>query len=135
MTHELKTPLASISLASSSINHPEVLNKPDEIRKFTSIIESEKNRINSHIERVLDIATLDKGDLKLDLNQTDLISIIRSSLKNVSLSLSEVQGNSAFKTDLKTAPINADEFHMVNVLNNILDNSIKYRNSTIQNAQ
>ena len=131
MTHELKTPLASISLASSSIIHPEVINKPEEIRKYTTIIESEKDRINSHIERVLDIATLDKGDLKLDLNPTDLIPIIHSSLKNVSLSLTEIDAKHSFKSKLDTAPINADEFHLTNVLTNVLDNSIKYRKDAL----
>lgn len=132
MTHELKTPLASISLASASINHPEVISKPEEIKKFTAIIESEKHRMNSHIERVLDIATLDKGDLKLDLNPTDLVSIIQSSIKNVSLSLSEIEAKQSFRAEMDSAPMNADEFHLINVLTNVLDNSIKYRRSNLE---
>jgi two-component system phosphate regulon sensor histidine kinase PhoR len=132
MTHELKTPLASISLASSSIKHPEIIGKPEEIRKYTTIIENEKDRINSHIERVLDIATLDKGDLKLDFNKIDLIPLIESSIHNVDLSLTEIDGTCTFKTDLDSAMIDGDEFHLVNVVTNILDNSIKYQNGDLK---
>jgi two-component system phosphate regulon sensor histidine kinase PhoR len=132
MTHELKTPLASISLASSSIKHPEIIGKPEEIRKYTTIIENEKDRINSHIERVLDIATLDKGDLKLDFNIVDLVPLIQSSIHNVDLSLAEIGGSCNFKTELDSALIDGDEFHLINVVTNILDNSIKYHNNNLK---
>lgn len=132
MTHELKTPLASIGLASSSIKHPQVIGKPDEIKKFTSIIDSEKDRMNSHIERVLDIATLDKGDLKLNISPTDLMLIIQSSIKNVQLTINEIKGACSFKCDLDSAPLMADEFHLINVITNVLDNSIKYHNNDLK---
>lgn len=126
MTHELKTPLASISLAAASIKHPQVIDKKEEVEHFVEIIESEKQRINSHIEQVLDIAALDTGDLKLNFATTDLIQIINYSLKNVDLSLSQSDGTVTFDHSLETAPLLGDEFHLTNVVTNILDNSIKY---------
>ncbi len=132
MTHELKTPLASISLAASSIKHPEVINKPDEINYFVDIIENEERRINTHIEQVLDIAALDKGEIQLNFVETDLIDILKASMKNVNLSLSESNGTSTFEHSVTEAPFNGDVFHLTNVFSNILDNSIKYRKENLQ---
>ncbi len=132
MTHELKTPLASISLAASSIRHPEVIQKPGEIEHFVDIIESEERRINAHIEQVLDIASLDKGELKLRCVEADLIYLIKDSIQNVDLSLTESNGTNVFDCQLNEAPIFADEFHLTNVFTNILDNSIKYRNDDLR---
>lgn len=132
MTHELKTPLASISLAASSIKHPQVINNQAEIEHFVEIIESEKERMNGHIEKVLDIASLDKGELHLNMDTNDLLEIIQTSLTNVDLSLSESNGSSSLQTSLKNAPIQCDAFHLTNVFTNILDNSIKYRNNDLK---
>ena len=132
MTHELKTPLASISLAASSIKHPQVIGKPGEIEHFVDIIESEERRIHSHIEQVLDIASLDKSELQLNFVEADLIYLLKDSIKNVDLSLSESNGTSMFECTLSEAPITADEFHLTNVFTNILDNSIKYRSENLK---
>jgi len=132
MTHELKTPLASISLAAASIKHPEVINKPDEINYFVDIIESEERRINAHIEQVLDIAALDKSEIHLNFEETDLIDVLKASIKNVTLSLSESNGTNIFEHSVTQAPFTADIFHLTNVFTNILDNSIKYRKENLQ---
>lgn len=132
MTHELKTPLASISLAASSIKHPQVISNQAEIEHFVDIIESEKERMNGHIEKVLDIASLDKGELHLNMDANDLLEIIQTSLTNVDLSLSESNGSSSLQTTLSIAPIQCDAFHLTNVFTNILDNSIKYRKNDLK---
>jgi len=131
MTHELKTPLASISLATASIKHPEVISKPEEVERFLGIIESEKNRINSHVEKVLDIASLDTGELQLSMEPVNLVDIIHSSIKNVDMALSEVGGKINFIPELSKCSTNVDVFHLTNVITNILDNSIKYKSGDL----
>jgi len=131
MTHELKTPLASISLAAASIKHPEVINKKEEVEHFLEVIENEKKRINSHIEKVLDIAALDSGELKLNREQTDLVQLVNNSIQNISLSLSEYKGTCSFNTEIESTSIQGDAFHLTNVFTNILDNSIKYRKENL----
>ncbi len=131
MTHELKTPLASISLAASSIKHPQIINRPEEVERFANLIADEEHRINKHIEHVLEIASLDRSELQLKLESCDLMNILRNSIRNVELSLEEAGGQILFNPEPGTAPIVADELHLTNVFTNILDNSIKYRNGQL----
>jgi len=127
MTHELKTPLASISLASASIKHPEIIKNPDEVRRLTKIIEDEKERINSHVERVLDTAALDSSELKLSLEPVSAADIIEKARKNIDLSLQQVDGTILLPENTNFE-VMGDSFHLINVFTNILDNGIKYRN-------
>lgn len=128
MTHELKTPLASISLATASIRHPEIIKNSEEIRRLVKLIEDEKDRINSHVERVLDTAALDAGELKLSAEKVSIRSILNQAEKNVELSLLHVNGTIRMPEDLDFT-ITGDSFHLTNVFTNIFDNGIKYRSN------
>jgi len=128
MTHELKTPLASISLAAASIKHPNVIGNPTEIQRFADIIQSEEKRMNQHVERVLDMAALDYQELKMNRTRVDLNSLIREAIKHVQLSIDATEGKVNLSSTVESATINADKFHLLSALINILDNSIKYQN-------
>ncbi|MFK7784448.1 MAG: sensor histidine kinase [Crocinitomicaceae bacterium] len=132
MTHELKTPLASISLAASSIQHPNVINDPEEIQRLIGIIRSEERRMNEHVERVLDVAALDSEELKMSMEPVDVIELIHESLEHVQLSIDAKNGNVQFMHSLESAPLPADKFHMLSAFINILDNSVKYQNGELQ---
>ena len=132
MTHELKTPLASISLAASSIEHPTVIGQPSEIQRFVKIIQSEERRMNEHVERVLDIAALDHQELRMNLEELDLLELVRNAMEHVQLSVSSSNGSVVLKTNLEIALINADKFHFLNALINVLDNSAKYRKDPLE---
>lgn len=128
MTHELKTPLASISLAASSIQHPNVIEKPEEIQRLIMIIQSEERRMNEHVERVLDMAALDSKELKMNLEWLDMIELVEESIEHIQLAVDATKGQLTFRTALESAPVNADKFHLLSALINILDNSVKYQN-------
>lgn len=134
MTHELKTPLASIALATASIKHPEIVGDPEEIRRLAKLIEDEKDRINSHVERVLDTAALDSGELKLSLEKVPVLHILKQAARNVELSLHHVQGTLKMPTESDLA-VEGDRFHLTNVFTNILDNGIKYRSDASPNLK
>jgi two-component system phosphate regulon sensor histidine kinase PhoR len=131
MTHELKTPLASISLAASSIKHPEVVNDEKQVRDFADIIETERVRMNSHIEKVLDIAALENDDLTLNFERIDLKDSIEKAISNLKLPLEQAEGEIHFESKLDQVFISADGFHLNNALTNIIENSIKYRNEKL----
>ncbi len=132
MTHELKTPLASISLAASSIEHPTVIEHPVEIQRFVRIIQSEERRMNEHVERVLDMAALDHQELRMNFEELDLLELVRDAMDRVQLSVSSSNGNATLKTNLESASIKADKFHLLNALINVLDNSVKYRKDPLE---
>lgn len=125
MTHELKTPLASISLATASIKHPSVLNNSKEVLRLANIIETEKNRMNNHIERVLETASLDAGTLVLSFDSYQLSEILKQAIEKIQLTLDSVGGTINLNLDDQLT-LEADRFHLINVFTNILDNSIKY---------
>lgn len=134
MTHELKTPLASISLAASSIKHPKVIKDPLEVEKLVHIIENEKQRMNAHVERVLDIAALDKSDLQLNFTTLNLDDLIQNNIQNIKLALDEIAGGCTFNNSLNSASVKGDSYHLNNVISNILDNSIKYSDGDLKIA-
>ena len=126
MTHEFKTPIATISLAADSINNPMVMSKPDMIGRYADIIKQENKRMLNQVEKVLQIARLDKKDFQLkivDLNVNDIVTV---AMENTKLRVNKRDG--AIRAFLKAnnSKIKGDENHISNVLHNLLDNAIKY---------
>jgi two-component system phosphate regulon sensor histidine kinase PhoR len=126
MTHEFKTPIATISLAADSINNPMVMSSPDKIKRFVDIIRQENRRMNSQVERVLQIALIDKKDFQLKITTVNLHELIEEAVSNFSLQVEKREG--ILKTELlATNPfIEADSTHIASVIHNLLDNANKY---------
>ncbi len=126
MTHEFKTPIATISLATDSIASPMVVSNPDKIKRFVDIIRQENRRMNSQVERVLQIAQLDKKDFQLKLSETNLHELIQQAVDNFSLQVEKREG--ALKVELQaTRPVvQGDATHIASVVHNLLDNANKY---------
>lgn len=126
MTHEFKTPIATISLAADSIGSPMVLGSPDKIKRFVDIIRQENRRMNSQVERVLQMALIDKKDFQLSLSDLNLHEVIEQAVGNFSLQVERREGQ--IRTDLQaTKPIiEGDSTHIASVIHNLLDNANKY---------
>lgn len=129
MTHEFKTPLASISLAADSIVHEEVIRDPSKIEKYIQLIQEEKHKLNEQIERILEVAALDKKALQLREETVNIKTLIEQSVEKMRLILekndAEIELNIASLANIKASPL-----HLSNVLVNILDNSVKYAQGT-----
>jgi two-component system phosphate regulon sensor histidine kinase PhoR len=123
MTHEFKTPLSSILLASSFLNKQDVIRKDKKLEKYTEIIINQSKKLNSHIEQILNIAKSDNAPMKMDLKNISIVPIIKDVVENMQLKHQNllVKINSE-----KEFFIHADEFHFTNIVYNLLDNSIKY---------
>ncbi|MDX1666211.1 MAG: HAMP domain-containing sensor histidine kinase [Saprospiraceae bacterium] len=126
MTHEFKTPIATISLAADSITSPLVNNVPDKVSRFANIIKQENKRMNSQVEKVLQMALLDKRDFSLNLSEVNLHEIVQRAVENISLQVEKKDGT--VNADLKASNpvVQADQTHISNVINNLLDNANKY---------
>ena len=126
MTHEFKTPLATISLAVDALSNPKVKGAPTQIDYYTGIIREENKRMNKQVEKILQAAQLDTNDLDLNLQTIDVHQIITNASANIMLMIVEKNGSLEQKLSAKKFIIKADEVHFSNIIANLLDNAIKY---------
>ena len=123
MTHEFKTPLSSILLASSYLNKQDVIKNDERLEKYTEIIINQSKKLNSHIEQILNVAKSDNAPMKMDKKEIEIIPIINDVIENMQLKHQELK---VLINSDKDFIIQADEFHFTNIVYNLLDNSIKY---------
>ena len=126
MTHEFKTPIATISLAVDSINTPAVINKAEQIKYYTNIIKEENRRMNSQVENVLQMSLIDKKDLELNIGTYDVHLLLSNAIKNISLHVDKRKGKLTSILNAENSFFEVDEVHFTNVILNLLDNAIKY---------
>jgi two-component system phosphate regulon sensor histidine kinase PhoR len=125
MTHELKTPIATISLAVDGISNPVIKNDETKFNKYTSILKEENKKLNDHVERVLQMALLEKGELILDKKSVGLRSLLESCISTRQLQIQNKKATVVLNAT-EEVTVNADEFHLQNAFTNLLDNALKY---------
>ncbi len=126
MTHEFKTPIATISLAADSITSPMILNNADKVKRFAEIIKQENKRMNSQVERVLQMAVIDKRDFQLKVTTIDLHQVIKSALENATLQAAKKDGTVDSELKAGNPIVQGDMTHISNMINNLLENANKY---------
>ncbi len=127
MTHEFKTPVATISLASQMLKNDRISENKEKVQNYAHIIEEENNRLSGHIENVLQVARLDRGEFKLKLESVDVNELLKEISDSLELRLQNEQGILVTNLAATDAVILADKFHLTNSIYNVLDNAIKYR--------
>lgn len=130
MTHELKTPIATISIASEMLKDNGISATEENRAKYAGIIFDENKRLYNHVEQVLRIARLEKGELQLNLEDSDLHEIIKTTANRFNLILEELDGVIELNLQAKNSIHKVDEMHITNVINNLIDNAIKYNDKT-----
>jgi len=126
MTHEFKTPLATISLAVDALKNEKVINDKAKTDYFTSIIKEENKRMNKQVEAILQAALLDNEAVQLDLKKMHVNELIKSALTNIELQVQEKNGKLQLKLDAVKDALLIDEVHFSNLVSNLLDNAVKY---------
>jgi two-component system phosphate regulon sensor histidine kinase PhoR len=126
MTHEFKTPIATISLAADSIGSPMVVQNPDKIKRFVDIIRQENRRMNSQVERVLQMALIDKKDFQLRLADVNVHDLIQQAVDNFSLQVERREGHLTSDLQAQNPVIQGDSTHIASIIHNLLDNANKY---------
>ncbi len=126
MTHEFKTPLATISLAVDALKNDKVKGNEEKTSYFTNIIKEENKRMNKQVETILQAALLDKQEVQLNLKKLSAHDLITSALNNITLQVEEKQGSLDVQFNAEKNMILADEVHFTNLINNLLDNAVKY---------
>lgn len=126
MTHEFKTPLATVSLAVEALQDPE-LSSQDKFRtRYLGIIKDENKRLVSQVENVLQAAALDKKDFNLKIEVLNLAEILENTVDHFGLQVERKGGQVTFTNELTQPTIEGDLFHLTHIFNNLLDNANKY---------
>ncbi len=126
MTHEFKTPIATISLAADSITSPMISGNPSKVNRFADIIKQENKRMLSQVEKVLQMAQIDKENFKLNITTIDLHEIINQAVKHTNLQVEKKGGIVRANLDADKSTIQGDVTHISNIVHNLLDNANKY---------
>ena len=124
MTHEFKTPLSSILIASNYLSKQQPIQNDEKLEKYTGIIISQSNKLNAHIEKILNVAKTDNSALSIDQKPIAVLPVLKDVIENIQLKYPEIQVHIESQKDDYT--IAADVFHFTNLLYNLLDNSTKY---------
>ncbi|MBO3698051.1 HAMP domain-containing sensor histidine kinase [Roseivirga sp. E12] len=126
LTHEFKTPIFSISLASGLLRKSEEVKQSARLLKYTELIDNEGKRLKSQVDKILQMALIDSGNFKLDKKQLNLHDLIERVSKNFELIINEQKGQLTLDLSAESASIFADETHLNNIIYNLLDNAVKY---------
>jgi len=124
MTHEFKTPLSSILIASNYLAKQESIGADEKLSKYTGIIIDQSNKLNRHIEKVLNTAKSDNAPLALDKREILLVPLINNVIDQIRLKHETLKVRLDFPDE--QVKIYADEFHFTNLVYNVIDNSVKY---------
>jgi two-component system phosphate regulon sensor histidine kinase PhoR len=130
MTHEFKTPLSTIALSTEAIARPDVSTDAGRVETYNTIISDEQKRMKSQVDRILQMAALEEGELEFKLTELDIHEIIRRAGVNISLRVAERGGTLVTSLHAAKALMRGDAVHVENVIHNLLDNANKYSPET-----
>ena len=126
MTHEFKTPIATVSLATEALQDDDLKQNTTLVDRYVQVIRDENRRLGMQVEKVLQIATLDKQDFKLKFENTNVHDIIQKALGNIQIMVDNRQGHISSQLLAGSPVLEADKVHLTNLVYNLLDNANKY---------
>ncbi|MCX8019435.1 MAG: HAMP domain-containing histidine kinase [Chitinophagaceae bacterium] len=130
MTHEFKTPISTISLAVDALRNEKVIQDREKMNFYSSIIKEENERMNRHVETILKASQLEKQEITLHHTPLSVHSVLKEAADNFKLQLEEKKGNIEFHLNASKDIIEGDEVHFSNMINNLIDNAVKYSKET-----
>ncbi|MDR2221380.1 MAG: HAMP domain-containing histidine kinase [Flavobacteriaceae bacterium] len=126
MTHEFKTPIATINLALDAIKNPKVIGNPEMVARYLQMIRDENKRMHAQVENVLRISKLEKREFDVEKETMDVHEIIEAAVEHVDLIVQDKGGEINLHLDARRSDVLGNDFHFTSVIVNILDNAIKY---------
>jgi len=127
MTHEFKTPISTIGISASVLSDPDIAGDPKRLSNYAAIITDQNNRIKNQIEKVLQVARIEKKKLKLKTQETDLHQLINEVIESFKFNIKDLKGKIKPDLQAKNFTIKADKLHLTNAIYNLIDNAVKYR--------
>lgn len=132
MTHEFKTPIATINIASDALKNDRIINDNEKVRYYADLIKQENKRMNTQVEMILRMAKLERNQMDINLTDVNLNDLVKKSVSNMHFMVDNINGTIFEEYAASQATIEGDPFHLENALNNILDNARKYSKESPQ---
>ena len=126
MTHEFKTPIATINLALDAIKNPKIIDDNEKVKRYVKMIREENKRMHGQVENVLRISKLEKNQLEISKVSIDMHDIIEESISHVSLLVNNQKGRITTNLHALQSEVLGNHLHLTNVLINMLENALKY---------
>jgi two-component system phosphate regulon sensor histidine kinase PhoR len=126
MTHEFKTPIATISIAADSITNDRVIDKEEQVRFFAGMIKKENMRMNEQVERILQIARLDRKEFEFNFQAVNVHQLIEEAVNGIRLQIEKREGQISTNFEAINPVVTTDPIHFTNLVYNLLDNANKY---------
>ncbi len=130
ITHEFKTPIATSTIAIAALENDQVRSDITKFNYYTRVLKEENNKMNQHVEKVLQLAMMDKGKLDVMLAELNGHEVLTSSYSGFNLLFKEYGITTSIQLNASHFNIKSDPFHLLHVFNNIIDNAIKYRSAS-----
>lgn len=130
MTHELRTPISTISLSSEVLLNEKILEQPERLKSYARLIYNENQRLRLQVDKVLQLASLDKDEMEISPRSLNLHEIIQNAAEAVALVRSDEGISIQANLQAENPIVMGDAVHIGNVIHNLLDNAVKYRNET-----
>ncbi|CAL2085053.1 Two-component system, OmpR family, phosphate regulon sensor histidine kinase PhoR [Tenacibaculum sp. 190524A02b] len=126
MTHEFKTPIATINLALDAIKNPRIIKDEDKVKRYVQMIRDENKRMHGQVENVLRISKLEKNQIEISKDATDMQDIITEAIEHIQLLVDDKNGTVTTNFKAISSEVLGNQFHLTNVAVNILENAVKY---------
>lgn len=126
MTHEFKTPISTIGLSSEVLLKDSIVNQPEKLKNYAKIINQENKRLQLQVERILQIATIEKEQINLRTNELNIHQILEKVIDTFRLNIEAKSGEINLALHATKDIVKGDEVHLTNIFNNLVDNAIKY---------
>lgn len=126
MTHEFKTPVSTVSLASEALDRSDVLRSATKVRRYNAVIRDENKRMRSQIDRILQMASLEEGDIEFRRETVSMHHVVQSVVAAMEVQISSRNGSLDTGLSAKKDLIVGDRVHLENVIHNVLENAVKY---------
>ncbi|MCH5235107.1 MAG: HAMP domain-containing histidine kinase [Muribaculaceae bacterium] len=127
MTHELKTPISTISLASQMLNDASVRKSEASLNRLAGVISDETKRLQFQVEKVLQMSVFENSTASMKLSEVDANSVIQNVVDTFKIKVEKFGGTITCKLDAENSLVNVDQMHFTNIIHNLLDNAVKYR--------
>jgi two-component system phosphate regulon sensor histidine kinase PhoR len=132
LTHEFKTPMATINLASEMLSKPMVLQNLDKVQSYARVIHHENERLQHQVEQILQIALLDRNEIQLQPNHFNMGELLADLIEGFNIRAEDVGGKITLKSPGNEVYIKGDRLHLAQLFSNLIDNALKYNDKIPQ---